>query len=185
MENVSVGPKQAHQRSSIFDRKLLRIPSTAHTITSNFRCGANHGGFQNCCANSTACPSCKVQEGKTPEELLTEACLKECPPKDDIDKACAYHDACTFSYPGPKKLKCVPQGNLCACDCLLVQQVKDVKVCQRITMAFVMPRAFVWKCATGAREGGDVFAYYACLANEATVHIRALVSGVKAYTVQS
>lgn len=94
-------------------------------------CGANHGGFQDCCSvkeNGTACRSCKILPGQTPDKLLTDACLQECPPVDELDRACAWHDACTFSYPGPKHLKCVPQGNFCACDCMLVQSAKLVEV---------------------------------------------------------
>ena len=81
------------------------------------------------CCNGTQCASCVIDHEKSPEELLTPACLAECPPKDDLDRACAMHDACTFSFPGPRHLKCVPQGNFCACDCMLVYQANIAEVC--------------------------------------------------------
>jgi hypothetical protein len=50
-------------------------------------CGAGRGGFHDCCAGA-ACKECSAAEG------ATAACLAACPPADDVDAACAAHDAC-------------------------------------------------------------------------------------------
>lgn len=88
-------------------------------------CGSNHGGFQDCC-NGNPCHNCLPKTGVKPEELLTEECLKECPPIDDLDKSCAWHDACVFVYDRPKLFSCYPQGNYCYCDCTLVKSANNV-----------------------------------------------------------
>lgn len=57
-------------------------------------CGPGHGGYDDCC-NGSFCPSC----GPGPlvgnfNFTLNLACLKECPPVDMMDLACAQHDTC-------------------------------------------------------------------------------------------
>jgi hypothetical protein len=90
-------------------------------------CGAGHGGFQDCC-NGRPCPACIATSPLSPE------CLRQCPPIDLVDQACASHDLCTFIlddgnradpsfceyhplYLGPA------QANNCACDCALLNNL--------------------------------------------------------------
>eukprot|EP01134_Creolimax_fragrantissima_P003213 CFRG3213T1 len=89
-------------------------------------CGGGHGGFQDCC-NGTACPNCQIAKDGFPLAPLTDACLKECPPVDSLDEACAMHDSCTFNFKSPGHMACVPQGNYCSCDCHLIADAKISK----------------------------------------------------------
>ncbi len=47
-------------------------------------------------------------------------CLKECPPMDELDHACAMHDSCIVNHPQPADLHCTSFVN-CPCDCALVK----------------------------------------------------------------
>ncbi|KNC84454.1 hypothetical protein SARC_03318 [Sphaeroforma arctica JP610] len=86
-------------------------------------CGGGHGGFQDCC-DGKPCPSCVLNRTADDIAPLTDACLEECPIKDELDAACARHDHCTFQFEGPRHLKCVPQGNFCPCDCTLLAEAQ-------------------------------------------------------------
>eukprot|EP01134_Creolimax_fragrantissima_P002487 CFRG2487T1 len=88
-------------------------------------CGGGHGGFQDCCGGQR-CPNCVVKRGVVPASLLTPECLAECPPTDILDRACAWHDACTFSHERPQNFTCSPQGNECFCDCTIVKTAYNI-----------------------------------------------------------
>lgn len=83
-------------------------------------CGGGHGGLQDCCEGGK-CPSCNADKG------VTDACLKECPPKDGMDRACVDHDFCCFN--NEKHIDCSPEGNYCACDCALIAASKEDGIC--------------------------------------------------------
>lgn len=88
-------------------------------------CGGNHGGFQDCCGGRR-CPKCVIDSDVIPESLLTPECLEECKPIDELDAACAWHDACTFSFERPQNFSCMPQGNHCFCDCTIVKKSESI-----------------------------------------------------------
>lgn len=83
-------------------------------------CGGGHGGLQDCC-DGKRCSECN--ENTTD---LTLGCFKQCPPVDELDKYCAYHDLCTFKNVLPPSISCFPQGNFCYCDCELVTRAQVV-----------------------------------------------------------
>eukprot|EP00123_Amoebidium_parasiticum_P012403 comp21329_c0_seq1/m.29223 comp21329_c0_seq1/g.29223 ORF comp21329_c0_seq1/g.29223 comp21329_c0_seq1/m.29223 type:complete len:196 (-) comp21329_c0_seq1:361-948(-) len=98
-------------------------------------CGGKHGGFQDCC-HGRRCEGCKIKHGVQADTLLTEECLKQCPPIDELDAACAWHDACTFSYDTAHlPHKCLPQGNFCPCDCKFLQKAADAQ-CDSLVCPF-------------------------------------------------
>lgn len=76
-------------------------------------CGPGHGGYQDCCENNS-CNECDLKKG-TPND----ACLKQCPPIDTLDYYCALHDECCLN--NPKDIVCLPEGNKCYCDCVLLE----------------------------------------------------------------
>lgn len=88
-------------------------------------CGGNHGGFQDCCGGRR-CPECGIKSNVVPDTLLTPGCLEECKPVDELDAACAWHDACTFSFERPSNFSCSPQGNNCFCDCTIVKKSESI-----------------------------------------------------------
>jgi hypothetical protein len=53
-------------------------------------CGGGHGGFNDCC-NGRPCSACN-------SPTLSSQCLQQCPPVSSLDRVCAHHDACYFSY---------------------------------------------------------------------------------------
>jgi hypothetical protein len=88
-------------------------------------CGPGHGGYQDCC-NGNPCPSCNVKDGPP-----TEACLKECPAVDQLDYQCSFHDECCIN--NEKQISCSPEGNYCACDCLLLEGSNSVTDCTSLS----------------------------------------------------
>lgn len=84
-------------------------------------CGPGHGGYQDCCDNK-ACQECDLKKG-TP----TEKCLEQCPPIDELDYYCALHDECCMN--NPKDIICLPEGNKCYCDCVLLNGANNVADC--------------------------------------------------------
>jgi hypothetical protein len=69
-------------------------------------CGAGHGGFHDCCEGA-ACKACSAAAG------ADAACLAACPPADEVDGACAAHDACLAKLDGGAEQQCGP-GGACA-----------------------------------------------------------------------
>ncbi|ELR11713.1 uncharacterized protein ACA1_261330 [Acanthamoeba castellanii str. Neff] len=72
-------------------------------------------------------------------------CLKECPPMDELDQACAMHDSCIVNHPQPADLHCTSFVN-CPCDCALVKRLNEVN-CDRATSPFqcdVCRDFYVW-----------------------------------------
>lgn len=84
-------------------------------------CGPGHGGYQDCCDNKV-CQECDLKKG-TP----TEKCLEQCPPIDELDYYCALHDECCMN--NPKDIICLPEGNKCYCDCVLLNGANNVADC--------------------------------------------------------
>lgn len=84
-------------------------------------CGGGHGGFQDCC-NGGPCSACDYHEG-----VVSEKCLEQCPPIDELDRQCSQHDLCCFE--NPDGISCKPEGNRCACDCQLVRGAKAAGDC--------------------------------------------------------
>jgi hypothetical protein len=93
-------------------------------------CGPGHGGARDCC-DDEKCPNCNYDQG------LTSACLRQCPPRDQLDRACAVHDFCTTNndyevvLPGDD-FSCSSvfgtlQAEYCACDCQLVRSARRVR----------------------------------------------------------
>lgn len=110
------------ETSFFFDNKPLEYNQFSLTTYGNW-CGGGHGGYQDCC-NGKPCPSCNYNDNP-----VTDACLKECPPIDQLDTACVFHDQCCFYYSKDDSLKCSPEGNYCTCDCNLLSQSASVTDC--------------------------------------------------------
>ena len=87
-------------------------------------CGPGHGGYQDCC-DGGPCSSCNLNDGKPSQD-----CLKECPPIDELDYQCALHDECCLN--NELNIDCVPEGNYCACDCLLSEGADKASDCNNI-----------------------------------------------------
>eukprot|EP00161_Ancyromonas_sigmoides_P004186 TRINITY_DN14156_c0_g1_i1.p1 TRINITY_DN14156_c0_g1~~TRINITY_DN14156_c0_g1_i1.p1 ORF type:complete len:271 (-),score=11.53 TRINITY_DN14156_c0_g1_i1:25-798(-) len=91
-------------------------------------CGGDHGGYSHCCGGNP-CPACNAS---APD--LSKMCLQECRPIDDLDLQCAFHDHCTYQQdfaaspinPNPRAIPCTPQGNFCACDCIIKWRASKV-----------------------------------------------------------
>ena len=94
---------------------MYRCPcSLPRAVSSNELKGHVQGGFDDCCEGQ-ACPSCNSSVTQP-----TMECLKECPPMDELDHACAMHDSCIVNHPQPADLHCTSFVN-CPCDCALVK----------------------------------------------------------------
>ena len=52
-------------------------------------------------------------------------CTEQCPPQDDLDKACAVHDACTFVLPSEYKDALGIPKQWCYCNCLLREYMQE------------------------------------------------------------
>ena len=111
-------------------------------------CGPGHGGYQDCC-NGGRCSACT---GTGPPSA---ACLSQCPPIDEMDVACSKHDTCCFDNPGG--IFCIPQGNLCACDCLLLEAVAQARcgtaTCQIYKSALTVLFADTLSCWYKEKDG--------------------------------
>lgn len=77
-------------------------------------CGVDRGGFHDCCSGAK-CTACDLSQG------LTQECLRQCPPVDAADNACAKHHECTLDNPALPG--CAP-GFRCQCDAALLTAVK-------------------------------------------------------------
>jgi len=86
-------------------------------------CGGGHGGYQDCFQGNPA-PACN-----TSDPGISLECIQQCPPIDQLDFQCAFHDHCTFSMIAEANMTCSPQGNFCGCDCILNNRIDHV-VCQ-------------------------------------------------------
>src|SRR5690349_12041386 len=68
-------------------------------------CGGGHGGYEDCCGDQP-CPACLknlkhldcYNSSECDPGTPSTHCLLECPPIDDLDLACAYHDLCTYQF---------------------------------------------------------------------------------------
>jgi hypothetical protein len=81
-------------------------------------CGAGHGGYQDCCAGGD-CPHCVPPVHGQMNYQLDPQCLTECPPKDGLDLACAWHDTCTFIVNESTECGDVLDAEECFCNCVL------------------------------------------------------------------
>ena len=91
-------------------------------------CGHFRGGWDDCCMG-LPCPACIAAQGLVSP---TAECLKECPPADTIDLACAKHHFCRTSKQFPRLHygDCVIEGNPCGCDCALVMAANAVSIAE-------------------------------------------------------
>jgi hypothetical protein len=87
-------------------------------------CGPGHGGYQDCC-NGEPCSSCNLKDGKP-----SKSCLLECQPIDELDYHCALHDECCIN--NENDINCNPEGNYCACDCLLTEGALKATDCNDV-----------------------------------------------------
>ena len=72
-------------------------------------CGAGRGGYTDCCSGE-ACAACVADgDGEAP----SETCLKQCPPVDAMDGACARHAACQAARTASTQAAACAA---CACD---------------------------------------------------------------------
>jgi len=80
-------------------------------------CGTRRGGAHDCCSGKP-CAACSKDAGSA-------ACLKECPPVDALDMACAEHATCASAAGWAEP--CRPGGAACACDAALGKAARAVK----------------------------------------------------------
>lgn len=112
--------------STVLLTKSERNQKVAGIIDYGNWCGPGHGGYQDCC-NGNPCDNCNLNEGPP-----TKECLDECPPIDQLDYQCAMHDECCLNNEIVIDLECSPEGNYCACDCLLSKGAEEVSDCNNI-----------------------------------------------------
>lgn len=107
-------------------------------------CGLNHGGFADCC-NGGPCPQCNSYPPSS-------ACLLACPPVDNLDAACASHDACWNKTP----TRSCELGNFneCSCNCELTTALRRDSVCERASEGV--------RCRVYARAARALFCNYPC-----------------------
>jgi hypothetical protein len=115
-------------------------------------CGGGHGGYQDCC-DGGPCPACDPSAPGMAEE-----CLAQCPPLDALDMQCAFHDHCTFSQDYSASISCHPQGNFCACDCILANRAElvtcDTGSCSEFRTALYSLFEHALACVYVTRGGG-------------------------------
>jgi len=85
-------------------------------------CGPSHGGYNDCCGGGP-CPSCRVPRVGEFNYTMDPRCLQECPPADETDLACAWHDTC-YSISGTDPvcggtLPVLDYDQECFCNCVL------------------------------------------------------------------
>ena len=98
------------------------VASLKHKQVSRFPvhgnwCGPSHGGYNDCCGGS-ACPSCRTPRVGEFNYSMDPLCLKQCPPVDDTDLACAWHDTC-YSISGSDPVCGGIYDQECFCNCVL------------------------------------------------------------------
>ncbi|KAL6044744.1 CFEM domain-containing protein, partial [Balamuthia mandrillaris] len=81
-------------------------------------CGPQHGGFQDCC-DGKPCPSCVPPRVGQLDYHLSPNCTKECPPVDEVDEACVFHDTCTFV--AGEACGLLRPAESCYCNCVLAE----------------------------------------------------------------
>ncbi len=92
-------------------------------------CGPDHGGYQDCCGGRP-CPNCNQTETG-----ISQACIEECMPVDQLDWQCAFHDHCTFTQGAMKGCggALASESNFCDCDCLIVNRAAKITNCDELT----------------------------------------------------
>jgi hypothetical protein len=94
-------------------------------------CGHGHGGFDDCCtehdkngfgSTRVACSECKYNGS-------VDACMKQCPPIDDLDTLCAHQDVCNaeMKKDGDYTNPCYHRDSACQCDCEFLKDLMGDK----------------------------------------------------------
>ena len=109
----AVSAREAKRIRIVSERK----PDQDIPIYGNW-CGPGHGGFSDCC-NGNACPGCPTPPEGDFSYSMNASCLEECPPIDELDRACAWHDTCSSISGSSSECTYDKDGQQCFCNCVL------------------------------------------------------------------